>query len=230
MNIPVGSVMRKNPIGSLGRLLNGWGLSLIRFECRLLLKKNVKLKSALLSLINDYPKLRVRNVASVCGFVISLTVALGPVARLFTRQMYFFIQMRDLWNDVLPAPEGVLDELRFWSNHVEAFNGYPINRPLSSSATLTCDASGSGYGAHLAIGHVRHFCSGVWNAFERVHSSTYRELMAVYLALKSFVNFLENAKVMIFSDNENVVRIIHCGSSVAPLQRVALDVFIFFFF
>ena len=39
-----------------------------------------------------------------------------------------------------------------------------LDRPLSSSATLTCDASGSGYGAHLAIGHVRHFCSGVWNA------------------------------------------------------------------
>ena len=35
--------------------------------------------------------------------------------------------------------------------HVEAFNGYPINRPLSSSVVLTCDASESGYGAHISF-------------------------------------------------------------------------------
>ena len=50
----------------------------------------VKLKSILTELINDFPNLKVR-VASVSGFVISLSVAFWPVARLFTRQMYFFI-------------------------------------------------------------------------------------------------------------------------------------------
>ena len=57
-------------------------------------KKIVKLKSVLTGLINEFPNLRVRDVARVSGFVISLSVALGPIARLFTRQMYFFIQLR----------------------------------------------------------------------------------------------------------------------------------------
>ena len=56
-------------------------------------KKIMKLKSVLTGLIHEFPNLSVRDVARVSGFVISLTVALWPVARLFTRQMYFFIQL-----------------------------------------------------------------------------------------------------------------------------------------
>ena len=191
-------------------------------------KKVLKLKSRLTRLIYDYPNLCVRDVASLSGFVISLGLALGPVARLFTRQMYFFIQSRQSWNDILPASEGVLQELQFWLNHVEAFNGYPINRPLCFSAILTCDASESGYGAHLCVCKDRKFCSGMWSECERGKSSTYRELKAILLALKSFSSFLTGGgKVKVFCDNQNVVRIVHCGSSVVELQQLAVDIFSF---
>ena len=190
-------------------------------------KKIVKLKSVLTGLIHEFPNLSVRDVARVSGFVISLTVALGPVARLFTRQMYFFVQLRKSWDDVLVAPEGVLQELKFWLTHVEAFNGYPLNRPLSSSAVLTCDASQSGYGAHITFGSDRKFCSGMWSSFERAKSSSFRELMVIFLALKSFQSFIMGKKVKIFSDNQNVVRIVHNGSSVAHLQQIAVDIFSF---
>ena len=190
-------------------------------------KKNVKLKSVLTGLIDEFPYLRVRDVARVSGFVISLSVALGPIARLFTRQMYFFIQLRHSWDDVLVATEGVLHELKFWLMHVEAFNGYPINRPLSSSVVLTCDASESGYGAHISFGGERMFCSGMWSSVERALSSSLRELLAVYLALKSFQNFIIGKKVKIFSDNQNVVRIVHAGSSIIHLQQIAVDIFSF---
>ena len=53
-------------------------------------KKIAKMKATLNALINDFPVLRVRDVASVTGFLMSLGAALGPVVRLFTRQMYFF--------------------------------------------------------------------------------------------------------------------------------------------
>lgn len=119
-------------------------------------KKIVKLKSILTELINDFPNLKVRRVANVSRFVISLSVALGPVARLFTRQVYFFINLMQSWNDVLVANEGVLQELKFWLAHVDAFNGYPINRPLSSSAVLTCDTSETGYGAHVVFYNERN--------------------------------------------------------------------------
>ena len=98
---------------------------------------------------------------------------------------------------------------------------------MSSSAVLTCDASQSGYGAHLTFGSDRKFCSGMWSSFERAKSSSFRELMAIFLALKSFQSFIMGKKVKIFSDNQNVVRIVHSGSSVAHLQQIAVDIFSF---
>lgn len=58
------------------------------------------------------------------------------------------------------------------------------------------------------------FCSGMWNELQRCMSDSYQELMAVLLALKSFI---AEKKVTIFSDNQNVVRIVHNGSSVGYL-------------
>ena len=106
--------------------------------------------------------------------------------------------MRQSWNDVLVANEGVLQELKFWLAHVDAFNGYPINRPLSSSAALTCDASETGYGAHVVFYNERKFCSGMWNELQRCTSSSYREFVAVLLALKRFQSFIAEKKVAIF--------------------------------
>ena len=111
--------------------------------------------------------------------------------------------------------------------HVQAFNGYPINRPLSSSVVLTWDASEFGYGAHISFCGERRFCSGMWSTVERAKSSSFRELLAVYLALKGFRNFIIRKKVKIFSDNQNVVRIVHAGSSIIHLQPIAVDILSF---
>ena len=150
-------------------------------------KKVAKLKGILQGLSTDFPNLRVRSVASVCGFIISLSPALGPITRLLTRQMYAFIQTRVSWNDILHASIGVGEEIKFWLQHVDAFNGYSVNRCLSFSAVLYCDASGSGYGASSDVGDNRNFCSGMWNDCDRYASSCFRELKAVFLALRSFL-------------------------------------------
>ena len=41
------------------------------------------------------------------------------------------------------------------------------------------------------------FCSGMWNELQRCMSSSYRELMAVLLALKSFQSSIAEKKVTI---------------------------------
>ena len=56
----------------------------------------MRFKSVLTGLIDEFPNFCVRYVARVSGFVISLTVVLRPIARLFTKPMYFFIQLRHL--------------------------------------------------------------------------------------------------------------------------------------
>ena len=190
-------------------------------------KKVVKLKSTLAGLLTEFPNLRVRNVASICGFVISFSSALGTIARLFTRQMYAFVESRMSWNDTMSANGGVLQELQFWSENIDAFNGYPIHRGMSFHATVSCDASDTGYGASLIMGNEQNFCSGMWDVNDICQSSTFRELKAIFLALVSFVNLIKNCKVKIFTDNQNAVRIVHCGSRLAHLQEVSLQIFNF---
>ena len=99
--------------------------------------------------------------------------------------------------------------------------------PLSFNVVLTCNASESGYGAHISFGGEQRFRSGMWSSVEQAKSSSFCELMAVCLALKSFQNFFSGKKVKIFSDNQNIVRIVHAGSSIIHLQQIAVDIFSF---
>ena len=117
----------------------------------------MKLKSVLTGLIDEFPNLRVRDVARVSGFVIFLTLTLGPIARLFIRQMYFFIQLRHSWDDVLVAAEGVLQELKFLLMHVEAFNGTQTFLGVRLALVLTCDVRESSYGVHFFLVAKRGF-------------------------------------------------------------------------
>jgi len=73
----------------------------------------------------------------------------------------------------------------------------------------------------LVFYNEQKFSSGMWNELQRCMSSSYQKLMAVLLALKSFQSFIAKKKVTIFSDNQNVVRIVHNGSSVCHLQHKA---------
>ena len=64
-----------------------------------------------------------------------------------------------------------------------------------------------------------------WSDFEKSQSSTFRELLAVSLSMKAFTESLQAQSVTWFTDNQNVVRIVNCGSRVPALQDLAMDIF-----
>ena len=71
-----------------------------------------KLKRSLESLILDgYASYR--ELARLTGFIISLSLAVSPIVRLFTRQMSFFIQSRPSWDVSFTFSEALLQELKF---------------------------------------------------------------------------------------------------------------------
>lgn len=51
--------------------------------------KLAKLERSLQSLILDGGRATYKELARLAGFILSLSLAVGPIARLFTRQMYF---------------------------------------------------------------------------------------------------------------------------------------------
>ena len=163
------------------------------------------------------PWLSVRQLANVCGYVNSLSLALGLVVRLFTRQMYICIESRSSWNDHVSAPLGVKEELQFWLDNLHYFNRYTILRSFTSTAILFSDASNTGYGSYLVKVGERH-ASGLWSENERFKSSTFRELKAIYNRLIIFSRFLQGQQLKMISDNQNVVRIFSVGSPILELH------------
>ena len=69
------------------------------------------------------------------------------------------------------------------------------------------------------------FLNQNWSPAERTKSSTWRELKNVELALNSFAPRLHGTQIAWFTDNANVVSIVHSGSKVPELQDLALRIF-----
>ena len=66
------------------------------------------------------------DIARIAGYLISLTIALGPIARFFTRHMYFVVAFGRSWRDYVYVSEHLSQELKFGLQRVDAFNGYHI--------------------------------------------------------------------------------------------------------
>ena len=170
------------------------------------------------------PRHPVRKLASVCGKIISLGNCVGNVSRLMTRNLFAVINSTPTWNACVHLSSEALSELNFWKSNVPSLNGIPI-WPLvrKPSKIVYSDASASACASFIELeGKIFH---QNWLDFEKPQSSTYRELLAVSLLLKYFNESLKAQTVTWFTDNQNVVRIVSCGSKVPMLQELPIDIY-----
>ena len=201
----------------------GFLINTIQFMFQIPEAKLAKLKRSLESMILD-GYATYRELARLAGFIISLSLAVGPIARLFTRQMYFFIQSRPSWDVSFTFSEALLQELKFWLLHIDSFNAFSIRGVFCAESTIYTDASDFAFGGYLAtLGGepVR----GMFSPADVDSSSTYRELKAVFYVLKSYAVSLKHQRVKVFVDNMGASRILMVRSSKLHLQQIAVDIF-----
>ena len=103
-------------------------------------------------------------------------------------------------------------------------NWYRIVRSISTVRVVYSYASDTGYGGYF-VEHGKYVATEQWSADDAVKSSTWRELMAVYKVLGSFVSKLRGLRIKWYSDNGNVISIIACGSTKYHLQKLAMEVY-----
>ena len=105
-------------------------------------KKVCKLKRLLNSAIQNKSS-SYRELARIAGSIISVALAVGPISRLLTRQMYLAIESRSAWDHIFLFPPALLEGLKFWFCNIESFNGYSIWPPLTSTVLFsdTSDAA-----------------------------------------------------------------------------------------
>ena len=102
----------------------------IKMQFRVPTKKIAKLKSNLGAIISARTA-TFRDLARVAGFINSLFLAVGPIARLFTRRIHATIKDRSHWGCSFSISVPLLEELGFWFSNIEAFNEYGIQPQFS---------------------------------------------------------------------------------------------------
>ena len=144
-----------------------------------------QLKSSLVQVL-DRPTLKARNLASIIGKLISMSLVVGPVARLMTRSLYAVLITRQYWCQSLPVSHEAR-QIQFWLDNLDNVNG----QGLWLDPHYVCHVSSSGYGG-FTVEHGCHVAHGLFSKIEVAQSSTWRELHAVKMVLGSLVHTLHN--------------------------------------
>jgi hypothetical protein len=165
-----------------------------------------------------------KAIASITGRIMSMGLAIGDIARLRSRNLYAVLQAKTTWSDNVYLTTDARQELVFWLDNVDSYNGRSLWRAPSAVRVIYSDASDTGYGSYV-VEHGGHVVHGQWSDVEAKKSSTWRELRAVTQTLRAIAHELSNHRVRWFSDNQNVVRIVQVGSRVEELQKEAVDIF-----
>ena len=141
--------------------------------------------------------------------------------------MYHFIEKIISWYEQKIVDKYVKEELKFWRNDINIYNGYAFKpRPLTSCLLFT-DASDEGY-AGFVLKHLnKEICSAKFDKYEKETSSTFRELLAVKYVLTTFGYISKNQFVEVNMDNASACHILSIGSSKPHLQNLAIEVFNF---
>ena len=175
--------------------------------------------------ILSHPFCSAKQLSRVAGQLAAMHLALGPIVRLFTRNLYRMIETRESWYHPISLSDEALSELKFWLHNINSKNEFTFKpRPTTSKIVFT-DASSFGYGGFIAERLNRVICVGKFNEVEKATSSTTRELTAVEHVLKSFGARLAHESIQINIDNLNACHILSVGSSKQHLQSLAIDIF-----
>ena len=170
-------------------------------------------------------RVHVKALASLAGQINSLQVVVGNCVRLTTRCMQLAIAMCPSWEEEVIVSPSIILEMKFWQSNLDSLN----KRCCSLSKAPTClniiatDASDTGCGAIFSNSCIK--ACRLFSSEESSKHSTYRELVAVLYALRSYLPMISFSRVKVLVDNQSAVRILDVGSMKPELHGLAMDVF-----
>ena len=180
-------------------------------------RKIEKLKAAIRAVLNRQ-SVPATLLVRIAGYLISLNIALGPIARFFTRHMYFVVAFRRSWRDYVYDSGHLPQELKFGLQRVDAFNGYHITLEDNFALQLLFIVT-------LAIQGLAVFPLSEVIAFVSVTGISLRLLKVLLARSLRLCCMFYNRKVKWFSDSQNNCRIVSVGISRPELQAIAVEIF-----
>ena len=114
-----------------------------------------------------------KQLAKIARQLSSKHLAIGPLVRLFTRNMYHEIENRTSWYEPKSISKETKDELDFWLNNINICNGYTFKPRALPTCLIFTDASDDGYGGFILKLLNREVCSAKFKDCEKQTSSTH---------------------------------------------------------
>ena len=166
-----------------------------------------------------------RELARLVGHILSMSIALGPAARLWTRAMYSAIDNRCSWETHIQVGGEIQRELQFWVGSFDSLHGQQLWSVSPHCFALSSDASESGWGGHVNIDGQELVAHGEWPGQDARRSSTWRELRAAYRVVQAFLSHVQGQSCLMRIDNQAAVHILQKGSRRSHLQVEALAMY-----
>lgn len=152
---------------------------------------------------------KIRTVARVIGLIIS-SFSATELGKLHYRllEMEKIRHLKDAKGNFdcsMPITIEMKEELNWWCSNIHSQIRL-ISRG-NPEITIKTDASLLGWGAICTQDNIR--IGGRWKEKEKINHINYLEMLAIYFALRSFVNIVKNKYVRILSDNTTAISYIN---------------------
>ena len=213
----------------------GWIINTKQFMIYVPERKILKAEGKLELLLAKVGKaVKVRELSSMVGLIISFGLAVGRAARFHTRfatmAVARLVEEKD-WGASLVLSEEVVAELRYWKLNLRRLNGQPIRKKAGVQVVrprfLYSDAGG-----HMAGGYMMEdsrVCDDTvfqvnLTASEVGMSSTYRELRGVEEGLKALEGRIKGKPCRWHCDNWSTCKIVEFGSTKSDCHKVAVRI------
>ena len=167
----------------------------------------------------------VKALASFTGQINSLNLIVGNCCSLTTRCSQQAIAAAPTWLSNIVLTANIHTELKFWLENLISLNSRccDVQKPPTFLHIIASDASDSGVGSLLDDLNTK--AARLLSIEERLKHSTYRELLAVSHALKSFLPQIRHSRVKMLLDNQSAARIIEVGSMKPDIHALAMEIF-----
>lgn len=182
-------------------------------------EKYLKFQEDIKCVAHNKNSVTARQLAKVTGKIVSFSFSLGNICYIMSRYMHIAIAECLSWDQLILFNDNILQEIMFWLNNcrflARVCHFVSDNPPEQILYTDASNTAGAGYSVRT-FNSVVHY---MWTPEQRCQSSTWRELKAVQITLESLKNMLSNRLVKLYTDNQNVVRIVGKGSMNKELQK-----------
>ena len=166
-----------------------------------------------------------KECARLTGFIVSMSFALGLVSRLRTCALYDMILKRRNWYSRMEWTAEAKAEVEFWWHCFDEFHGqlFAGGDKLVAVISTWSDASDVAWGGYTV--HCGELLArGNWpkELMDSRKSSTWRELKATELVLRSLVTQLRGKECRHRTDNQAAARILQVSSKIPELQVIIM--------